>query len=362
MKYLHVTLLIVVFILLSGCQKIVKPVSNKAVSTQKVSEMSVMSILDDADDEENDSSDDGKELYFSDTKGKVFYTKHSGNKTEFRTKVLLNALFSEARSTLPKVSRKKKLNISLEVGSKSVLRDDILSASQSFILDNKRFQLANTDKKTLKILKRVLKSEKDSIYKGRESIKTKEKSDVILFLDAQKTEEKIIIRAKIISKNGTILAKRVNETYITNSIAKNKEWVEVNVPRNNGATQSFEVLRDAVSLNKYSGVTSNKSVSNVAFVAASRYCQEKLQAQLMTPYVFENSRKSLSISRPTSPITVEIIAPYDEDEEDIYYIDGDSINGGDSSIITYHWNSERYFAVSNLFKSKNATFRCMRAK
>ncbi|MDA7817991.1 hypothetical protein N9A28_07360 [Sulfurimonas sp.] len=82
----------------------------------------------------------------------------------------------------------------------------------------------------------------------------------------------------------------------------------------------------------------------------------------MTPYVFENSRKSLSISRPTSPITVEIIAPYDEDEEDIYYIAGDNIDGGDSSIITYHWNSEKYFSVSNLFKSKNATFRCMRAK
>ncbi|MDA7817990.1 hypothetical protein N9A28_07355 [Sulfurimonas sp.] len=159
-----------------------------------------MSILDDADEEEETESDDGKELYFSDTKGKVFYTKHSGNKTEFRTQVLLNALFSEAKSSLPKVSRKKKLNISLEVGKNSVLRDDILNAAQSFILKNRRYQLANTDSKTMKILRRVLKSEKDSIYNGRASIKTKKKSDVILFLNAKKTKEKIIIRAKIISK------------------------------------------------------------------------------------------------------------------------------------------------------------------
>ena len=361
MKSIYLIAFLSLGVLLVGCEG-AQPVSNGAISSQNLSKKSVLDILDEADEDELEKSMETDELYFADSHGKIFYSKNSGNRVQFRTKILLTALFNEAKSKLPKKSRKKKINISLEVGAKSNPRKDLIIASQSFILSNKKFQLANTDRESLNILRKVLREEKDSLYKRRQNIKTKNKSDVILFLNASNSKNKLTITAKLISKNGTVLARRTNITYKNKNINKNKEWVEVYVPRNNGASQVYEVMRNAVTKKQYLGFNSQKSISNVNFIAAENFCKDKLQAQLLTPYVFESARKSLSLSRPTSPITTEIIAPYDEDDDEAYYVDGDNIEADDSTIITYNWNSEKYFAVSNLFRSKNSTFRCMKAK
>lgn len=361
MKYVYLGIFSFFIIIFSGCGG-ATPVTNAAISSESLSQKSVMDILDEADEEELENANKSQELYFADTYGKIFYSKSDENKIEFRTKILLTALFNEAKSKLPKTSRKKKINISLEVSSKANPRKDLVNAAQSFIISNKKFELASTDEESMKILKKVLKQEKDSLYKKRQKIKTKNKSDIILFVNAITENDKITINAKIISKNGTILGRRTNVSYNNMDTNKDKEWVEVFVPRNNGASQVYEVMRSAVTDKQYAGTNSLKSIANKTFLEAETFCQDKQQAQLLTPYVFESARKSLSLARPTSPITTEMIAPYDEDDDEAYFVEGDNIESGDSTIITFNWNSEKYYKVSNLFRSGNATFRCMRAK
>ena len=68
------------------------------------------------------------------------------------------------------------------------------------------------------------------------------------------------------------------------------------------------------------------------------------------------------MQRPTAMANIEIMAPYDDEDHEVYYQDGDNLEAGDSAIVAFHWDSGRYFAVSNLFKSSEATFRCMRSK
>ena len=221
MKSIYLIAFLSLGVLLVGCGG-AQPVSNGAISSQNLSKKSVLDVLDEADEDELERSMETEELYFSDSHGKIFYSKNSGNRVQFRTKILLTALFNEAKSKLPKKSRKKKLNISLEIGAKSNPRKDLIIASQSFILSNKKFQLANTDRESLSILRKVLREEKDSLYKRRQNIKTKNKSDVILFLNASNSKNKLTITAKLISKNGTVLARRTNITYKNKNINKIK--------------------------------------------------------------------------------------------------------------------------------------------
>jgi hypothetical protein len=54
--------------------------------------------------------------------------------------------------------------------------------------------------------------------------------------------------------------------------------------------------------------------------------------------------------------------PYDEEDHEEYYQDGDELESAEGTIVTFNWNNEKYFAVSNLFKSPNSMFRCMRSK
>lgn len=339
---------------ISGCAG-VTPASNEAVSSQRIAQSSVMDVIDEADEAELQNSNE-EELYFADTHNKIFYSQSRENTLDFHVKVLLRSLFAQARHKLPRVSRRKKLNVALEVGDKKLLK-----AAQSFIISNKKLNLSNTDRETLEILKKVLQQEKDNLYKGRSKVSTKAKSDVILYMNSSKDKGKVIISAKLIAKNGAILG-RVSNSIYADSVKNKQEWVEVLVPRNDGLAQAFEVMRNAVTMKKYYGNGDNTSVSDISFSEANDFCQRVMKAELVSPYVFENARKSLSISRPASPVKSEIIAPYDEEDDESYYINGDKLEASDGTIILFNWNSEKYFAVSNIYNSKDTTFRCMRAK
>ena len=360
MKILILSPLILVGIFFNACNQ-PEPESAKAITTKQVQNNTFFDVINEDEDE------DDNEYYFSDSKGKTFYSQHSGSDASFRTNLLLEALFKETKSELPKISRKKKLNISLEVKSDSSLKKEVLSSAQNFILSKKKFQLANTDEEALAILRDVLKQEQDSLYENKQEIKTKKASDIVLVLYASKNNKKMLITAQIYSKNATLLGQKTNETYITEETNKNKEWVDVSVPRSAGGMQVFEIMRNAISVKQYTGIPSNKPISNVNYIIADKYCRDKMQAQLSTPYVFENARKSLAMSRPSSPITQELISFFDEDD-DIYFMPDDNIGYGEDDEdtnddpITFDWNSEKYYPVSKVFKSKSTTFRCIRAK
>jgi len=361
MKIPIYSLCIIIGTLITACNQ-PEPESPKAITTKQVQNTSFFNVINEEEEEEDN------EYYFSDSKGKTFYSQHSGNQVSFRTTLLLESLFKEAKSELPRISRKKKLNISLEVKSDSRLKKEVLSAAQNFILTKKKFQLANTDEEALAILRDVLKKEQDSLYEHQQDIATKKASDIVLVLYASKNKKKMLITGQIYSKNATLLGQKTNETYITEETNKNKEWVDVSVPRSAGGVQVFEIMRNAISMQQYTGIPSSKPVSNVNYIIADKYCREQMQAQLSTPYVFENARKSLAMSRPSSPITQELISFFDEDD-DIYFMKDDYIGyseddeeDNNDDPITFDWNSEKYYPVSKVFKSKNTTFRCIRAK
>jgi len=349
---------LIVALVFSGCMG-AGPQSNEAMSAKKLENQSDMELLDSEEMYEEETA--GKELFFADTQGKFFYSGISSAKTDigYRVELLLSDLFFSSKNKLPKISRKKKLNIALEISKTSDQKNKVIQAAQNYVLSKKRYALANSDVATLKVLKKVLRTENDSIYKSGKKVKSKNASDIILFVSAKERNKKLSLKAKIISKNGTILGQATSNLDLSKNTQK--DWVEVKVPREDGQPQLFEVMRKAVTQEVYSGIGGNRSVVNVTFIAANRYCKQKLQAELITPYVFEHARRSLAIERPNGANT-EVISPYDEEDDEIYFQDGDELEGPDSSIVSFQWNGEKYFSVSNLFKSMDATFRCMKVK
>ncbi len=353
MSFKYILTLGIAFIL-SGCLSSTAP-SNKAISADSLRDKSDMQLLELEDTfEEEEVDENNKELYFLDTKGEILYVSASGNiGIEYKVKQLLNTVFQKTK--MPRKPRGKKVQVSLEVSKKLKNKNEILTLSQNYILKKKKLALANTDKESLHALKKVLKREKDTLYKKRYKIKSRQASDIILYISGDSKK----LHAKIIAKNGTILG------YASVSMQTKKQqgqWVEVSVPRNDGAAQLFDVMLKPVSQKEYYGSGADKPVTNISFVMANNFCKERMHAQLLHPYVFEYARRSLAIHKSTSGANIEIMAPYDEEDHEEYYQDGDDLEAPDGTIATFDWNSERYFATSNLFKSPNSTFRCMRDK
>jgi len=332
---------LVLILFLAGCASSTFS-GNKAITKNQIKEISFIDVLKiDNSDKEN------PELYFLETKGKILYSQSNGNiGLDYKVKRLLGNLLDKFR-----LRRHRKIYISLEISDKLKNKNKILSIAQDYILSHKKFQLANTDKSSLNILRKVLKREKDSIYKSNHNIKLRKSSDVILYISG---DDKFLI-AKLIAKNGKILRKSDID------LNKNEGWVKVKVPRNDGPAQVFEVMIRPVTRNEYLGYGGDVSVTKVSFLEANNYCIKK-NAQLIWPYVFEYARRALAINRPNGSANKEIIAPYDDEDQDIYYQQGDKIESPDETMILFDWNSERYFYVNDSYGSDDTTFRCMRMK
>jgi len=315
---------------------------NRAITKNQIKNKTLESILQD-----DSSNGRNTELYFIETKGKILYSQVNGNiGSTYKVNRLLNTLLNKFR-----LRGNRKIYISLEISDKLKNKYKILSIAQDYILSHKKFQLANTDKSSLNVLRKVLKREKDSIYKSSHNIKLRKSSDVILYISGNDN----FITAKLIAKNGKIIRKSDID------LNTNEQWVKVKVPRNDGPAQIFEVMIRPVTKNEYLGFGGDVSVTDVSFLEANNYCMKK-NAQLILPYVFEYARRELAIYRPTGSANKEIIAPYDDEDQDVYYQEGDKIESPDGTIILFDWNSEKYFYVDDLYKSPGTTFRCMKIK
>jgi len=351
-------------IFLSGCVgTTIQPESNKSVSSKKISSRSTMDIINSKHDDEDDEEE--VELYFDDTKGKIFYggDTNGKNRLDNQVNILLSNIFAKAKKAkkLPKVSRRKKLNIAIEIDDNSDKRSKLLNIAQKFVLSNRRYAISNIDKESLSVLKKVRKKEKDGLYKNKKSVKTKNVSDIILYLSSSNNGDILTINIKLLSKNSTPLAVVSKDINLNKKILK--EWMEVKVPRLESSSELYEVMRFPVTKKQYKGVGNDISVGSISYKAANKFCQKKMDGELITPYVFESARTSLVLGRPTGSIKSELIAQFDEDDDEPYIInEEDNIEGSDSSMITFMWNSEKYFAVSNMFRSSSTTFRCMRVK
>jgi len=346
--------------LLSGCSNNVSPDNNQAITSKQLSKMSTMELLESAHEMESTQGSDGEELFFADTKGKIFYGKSgSGKDIAFRTNLLLSKLLNESKTDLPKTKRGKKLNISLELVDGSLIKSELLNVAEDFVFSHKGYHLTNTDDVALSAIQRVLKKERDGIYRRARGVKTRDPSDVIILLEAKKVDNFMSITTRLLSKNGQILGKKTANINVSNKPLV--DWVEVEVPRNNGVSQTFKVMVRPVNMKEFTGVGTDTSITNVSFSQANNFCIKNMQAALITPYVFENARKSMSLGRTLGTATIEMISPFDEEDDEEYYQEGDELYSNDSNIIIFHWNSEKYFSTSNLYKSHAASFRCMRA-
>jgi len=144
-------------------------------------------------------------------------------------------------------------------------------------------------------------------------------------------------------------------------------WIDVAVERNDSPSKViYEVMTNVVTQKAYKGYGDNLvGMTGLSFIQANDYCNLHLKAQLMSPYVFDRARELKAISRPILPISSELIAPYDEDIDDIFSHGDDKImvnEESDSSFIVINWKDESYVSVSNTYKSNTMSFRCMRVK
>ncbi len=332
--------------------------NNKAVDPNLVSQKKLINLLD--VEEEVEDGDD--ELYFLDSKGKTYYGKSVKDQglVHYSVMMMLENMFIKAKGNLPKISRKKQLNIALNIEANKDLKEKLLRSSQSFVIEHKAYALSNTDKSSLDVLKKTMMSEQDAIYEGENDIEGRKRSNIILVISGKKKDEKIELTAKILAKNGSILANTFKSVDL--SPKKDKKWVTVTVPRAGMKPTSFEIMKDSVSIQEFSASNDEGPAVNISFLAANHYCMKEHQGMLVSIYAMDYARRGHLLNTATAPANSEIIAPFDEEDDEDFYSDGDKLVGDDSQMVLFKWNNEKYFVISNLYKSYETTFRCMRAK
>jgi hypothetical protein len=339
-KYLNFVSISLFTFLFSGCIGSYEPEVARAVDTSMLNKQNTFELLDLAYKKEKLIE---KELFFSDSQG-IIYNANSVS-TDLKSKVdsLLANLFKQY-----KTSNNSKLNVALQVSDDSILKNDLREYAESFLAKEKKFTITNISTKDQNLLKKVLNDESDGIYNSNKKIDSKNTSDVILIAEISQEKDDQVAAFKLFAKNGVLLSKTTGKI----SSSQNKvtaEWIEVSVPRNDGEPLKYAVMKKPSNL------------SNMNFEGAEQFCLEKKEGQLITPYVFENLRRSSDIEKPSGITDKELIAPYDQDEDEAFFREGDSIETANNSIIIFHWKTEKYFEIPNLYKSRDTTFRCMKA-
>jgi len=140
-----------------------------------------------------------------------------------------------------------------------------------------------------------------------------------------------------------------------------KGWVRVKVKTNKGYTKIFEIMISPVSEKMFYGKGFEKPVTNISFEDMNDFCV-KHNGEIVASYVFDEARRKKLINKPSDGINSEIIAPFDEEDDEDFLNQKDNIISKDGTVILFDWNKEKYYEVLDVFKSKDTTFRCMRVK
>ena len=158
-------------------------------------------------------------------------------------------------------------------------------------------------------------------------------------------------------------SKTKGKKYYQNSYSSyDDSWVKVDVKTNKNHIKSFDIMASPVSIKQFYKTKGNMPVTNISYTTMNDFCIQELNAVLVSSYVFDKARRDKSINEPTNNIFSEIIAPFDEEDDEMYMNEKDNIISTDGTIIKFDWESEKYYEIPNIFKSKNTTFRCMKVK
>ena len=141
----------------------------------------------------------------------------------------------------------------------------------------------------------------------------------------------------------------------------NDVWVDVKITLPNQDEKTFELMNHVINENDYLENNNQSPMGDVSYGAANKFCLKYYNAVLVSPFVFDQARKQ-KLMTPLDSESSEIIAPYDEEEDENLIHEGDKLLTHDSQIILFSWDKEYYIPVSNHYRSTHTFFRCMRGK
>ena len=324
------------------------------------------SMLNDVSFEDKKSSSNDYELYFHDSKGRRYFSDiHSSDVLSASLDRLIDDLMRSASRRMSNYSRKRNLNLVLEIEGSGEYLGSVTTAAEQYILSKKRYTLQSQDSDMKNIVSKILKRELDPFYQGGNDVNlTAKASDFILYLKFKNLADNINFKASLLSKSGEVLAVKTNKVNLLED-KDNSSWVRAAVPHADGnGSKTYNVQRRAITEHSLFGRGSKlNSVTNMNFEQANKYCLT--QGSLLSGiYAFEHARRTRKLVPPSGNAKEELIAPYDEDEDETFLKPGDHLelsdDGSANNIIVFNWVTETYSAVASSYRSSRMTFRCMK--
>ena len=142
--------------------------------------------------------------------------------------------------------------------------------------------------------------------------------------------------------------------YADNSIHSHSsaEWVDVKVKDKKGNIHIYSVMKSPLYRSGY-------EVTDISYDKMANFCYDNFKASILSIYVLEEARKNRLIY---PALKYEVLTPIDKDDDDIFVRSGDKLVINDTDIVKFNWLNEKYYSVPFTFRSKYATFRCMKEK
>ncbi|WP_438465291.1 hypothetical protein [Marinomonas sp. PE14-40] len=316
-------------------------------------------------DEEEEELD--YEAYFFDSKGQRFLEKNSSfSKLDTLIERLIEQAFAQASSRMSNAYGE--LDVALEVSGGGSYRNDVITASEQYIVSNPLLSLRAQEEEVDQVLGKILKQELDPFFATSDSDfgETAEVSDLVLYILAEEKEDTLNLKVSALSKSGQVLGVAKSDLPLRGQVTQANRYSFVEVPfSESSGGREFQIMRYPVSVNEMFGAGSTSiAVTDVSLEQASNYCYEN-DLRLSSPYVFEFARRDLQINRPAGNAYEEIIAAVDyEDIDEPFYREEDRLELEDddmaNTFLAFNWNTERYTIVSNSYSSRNMTFRCFK--
>jgi len=323
-------------------------------------------MLDGVSFEDKKNAENSYELYFHDSKGKRYFSDiHSSDVLSASLDRLIDDLMRQASRRMSNYSRKRNLNLVLEIEGAGEYLSSVTTSAEQYILRQKRYTLQSQDIEMKNVVSKILKRELDPFYQGGNDVNmTAKASDFILYLKFKELNNNIDFKASLLSKSGEVLAVNTSKVNLIED-KDSSRWVIAAVPYADGnKSKTYNVQRRAITQHALFGRGSKlNSVTNMNFEQANKYCLTQGSA-ITGIYAFEHARRTRKLLPPSGNASQELIAPYDEDEDEIFLKPGDKLElsdeGSANNIIVFNWVTETYSAVASSYRSGRMTFRCMK--
>lgn len=369
-SYIKLSVMSLFLVALAGCNSATTEVRSNETSAAPVTKQQgaqnnmFLNMLNNMEFEDKGLAEN-YELYFHDSKGRRYFSDiQSSDVLSASIDRLIDDLIRSANRRMSAYTRKRNLNLVLEIDGQGEYLSSVTTAAEQYILRQKRYTLQSQDSEMKNVVSKILKRELDPFYQGGDDVNMMAKaSDFIVYIKFKSSSDNVDFKASLLSKSGEVLAVNTSKVNLVED-KDNSSWVNASIPFNNGdGSTIFKVQRRAVTEYSLYGRGSKLSaVTNMNFEQANKYCLTNKQA-ITGIYAFEHARRTRKLVPPSGNAREELIAPYDEDDDESFLQPGDHLelsdDGSANNIIVFNWVTETYSAVSSNYRSSRMTFRCM---